>query len=93
MVHQAFQEFSGMAHSACVPPRRLPRFVAPVAASAEEALRFAEALAHSCSHALGETVAGVILHGSVTGRLGPGRSDVDLLVIVEDPLSEGSWLP
>jgi predicted nucleotidyltransferase len=60
---------------------------------AEEAFRFAEALARSCSHALGETVAGVILHGSLTGRLGPGRSDVDLLVIVEDPLSEGSWLP
>jgi hypothetical protein len=30
------------------------------------------ALVRSCPHALGETVAGVILHGSLTGRLGPG---------------------
>jgi hypothetical protein len=44
VVHQAFQEFSGMAHGACVLPRRSPRFVAPVAASAEEALRFAARL-------------------------------------------------
>jgi hypothetical protein len=66
VVHHAFQEFSGMAHGACVPPRRLPRFVAPVAASAEEALRFAAALVRSCPHALGETAAGVILHGSLT---------------------------
>jgi predicted nucleotidyltransferase len=61
----------------------------PAAASAEEALRFAEALAQSCAGALGETVAGVILHGSLTmGDYLPGRSDVDLLVVVDEPLSD-----
>lgn len=59
------------------------------AASAEEALRFAEALARSCAAALGETVAGVILHGSLAlGDYLPGRSDVDLLVVVDDPLTD-----
>jgi nucleotidyltransferase-like protein len=51
-------------------------------------LRFAEALAHSCARALRETVAGVILHGSLTlADYLPGRSDVDLLV-VDDPLTD-----
>ena len=59
------------------------------AASTEKALRFAEALARSCAAALGETVAGVILHGSLTlGDYLPGRSDVDLLVVVDDPLTD-----
>jgi hypothetical protein len=41
-------------------------------------LRFAEVLARSCAGALGETVAGVILHGSLTlDDYIPGRSDVD----------------
>jgi hypothetical protein len=48
-----------MAHSACVPARRSTRSAAPAPASAEQALQFAEALARSCSRALGETVAGV----------------------------------
>jgi ketosteroid isomerase-like protein/predicted nucleotidyltransferase len=61
----------------------------PAAASAEEASRFAEALARSSAAALGRTVAGVILHGSLTlGDYVPGRSDVDLLVVVDDPLSD-----
>jgi hypothetical protein len=52
-------------------------------------LRFAEALTCSCADALGETVAGVILHGSLTlGDYLPGRSDVDLLVVVDDPLTD-----
>jgi Domain of unknown function (DUF4111)/Nucleotidyltransferase domain len=59
------------------------------AASAKEALRFAEALASSCSQALGDAVAGVILHGSLTlGDYLPGRSDVDLLVVTQDPLTD-----
>jgi predicted nucleotidyltransferase len=52
-------------------------------------LRFAGALARSCADALGEAVAGVILHGSLTlGDYLPGRSDVDLLVVVDDPLTD-----
>jgi hypothetical protein len=46
-------------------------------------------LARSCWRALGETVAGVILHGSLTlDDYLPGRSDVDLLVVVQDPLTD-----
>ena len=79
-----------MAHSAWMPSRRSSRSSTAAAAAATEALRFAEVLARSCSEALGDTVTGVILHGSVTlDDYVPGRSDVDLLVIVEDPLSEG----
>jgi hypothetical protein len=64
----------------------------PTPASAEEALRFAEALTRSCAEALGETVAGVILHGSLTlGDYLPGRSDVDLLVVVHDPLTDAQF--
>jgi predicted nucleotidyltransferase len=52
-------------------------------------MRFAEALARSCAATLGETVAGVVLHGSLTlGDYLPGRSDVDLLVVVDDPLTD-----
>jgi predicted nucleotidyltransferase len=78
-----------MAHSAWVPPSRSTECAAPAAATAEEALEFAGALARSCSHALGQTVAGVILHGSLTlDDYLPGRSDVDLLVVVDEPLSD-----
>jgi predicted nucleotidyltransferase len=46
-------------------------------------------LARSCSQALGGIVAEVILHGSLTlGDYLPGRSDVDLLVVVQDPLTD-----
>jgi Domain of unknown function (DUF4111)/Nucleotidyltransferase domain len=62
---------------------------APVPTSAEAARRFAETLAGSCATALGGAVAGVILHGSLTlGDYLPGRSDVDLLVVVDEPLSD-----
>jgi hypothetical protein len=37
------------------------------ATSAEAALRFAQPLARACAGALANTVAGVILHGSVGG--------------------------
>jgi Domain of unknown function (DUF4111)/Nucleotidyltransferase domain len=72
-------------HSPPTPPDR-------AAASAEAALRFAEALARSCAAVLAETVAGVILHGSLTlGDYLPGRSDVDLLAVVDDPLTDGQF--
>jgi predicted nucleotidyltransferase len=78
-----------MAHSAWVPPNRSTESAAPAATTAEAALRFAEELARACAGALGETVAGVILHGSLTlGAYLPGRSDVDLLVVVQDPLTD-----
>jgi Nucleotidyltransferase domain len=70
-----------------VPPNRSARTAA--AASANEALRFAERLARSCSQALGGIVAGVILHGSLTlDDYLPGRSDIDLLVVAQDPLTD-----
>jgi predicted nucleotidyltransferase len=60
--------------------------------AAAEALRFAEALTRSCAEALGPTVASVILHGSlVLGDYLPGRSDVDLLVVVDDPLTDAQF--
>jgi predicted nucleotidyltransferase len=62
---------------------------ARAATSAEAALRFAEELARACAKALGKTVTGVILHGSLTlGDYVPGRSDLDLLVVIDDPLSD-----
>jgi hypothetical protein len=74
---RTFHEVPGW-HCACVPPSRSTRSTTAATTSAKEALRFAAALARSCSRALGETVAGVILHGSLTlGDYLPGRSDVD----------------
>lgn len=62
----------------------------PTAASAQEALRFAESLGRACARALDRIVAGVILHGSLTlGDYVPDRSDVDILVVVDNPLDEG----
>ena len=62
----------------------------PLAAtSAEGTLRFARTLAHACVGALGEAVTGVILHGSLTlDDYVPGRSDLDLLVVVDNPLGD-----
>jgi hypothetical protein len=52
-------------------------------------LDFAAALAQASGGVLGGAMTGVILHGSLTlGGYRPGRSDVDLLVIVDEPLSE-----
>ena len=62
----------------------------PLAAtSAEAALRFAGTLARACAGALGEAVAGVIVHGSLTlGDYLPSRSDLDLLVVVDHPVTD-----
>lgn len=55
----------------------------------DEALAFADGLAGRCSGALGDAVASVILHGSLTlGEFVPHRSDIDLLVVVEQPLGD-----
>jgi hypothetical protein len=68
---------------------RSTRTGALAATSAEAALRFADELARACAGALGEAVAGVILHGSLTlDDYVPGRSDIDLLVVVDDPLGD-----
>jgi Domain of unknown function (DUF4111)/Nucleotidyltransferase domain len=68
---------------------RSTRTGALAAISAEAALGFAQTLARSCAGVLGEAVAGVILHGSLTlDDYVPGRSDVDLLVVVDDPLGD-----
>jgi predicted nucleotidyltransferase len=68
---------------------RSTRTGARAATSAEAALRFAQTLARSCAGALGKAVAGVILHGSLTlDDYVPGRSDVDVLVVVDHPLSD-----
>jgi hypothetical protein len=65
---------------------RSTRTGARATTSTEAALRFAQTLAGACAGALGETVAGVILHGSLTlDDYVPGRSDVDLLVVIDDP--------
>jgi hypothetical protein len=72
-----------------MPSRRSSRSSTAAAAAAKEALGFAEMLARSCSEALGGIVAGVILHGSLTfDDYLPGRSDVDLLVVAQDPLRD-----
>jgi predicted nucleotidyltransferase len=58
-------------------------------AARQEAVGFAEALARAASRALGDAVGGVLLHGSLTlGDYLPGRNDVDLLVVVDDPLTD-----
>jgi Nucleotidyltransferase domain len=68
---------------------RSTRTGARAATSAEAALWFAQTLARACAGALGEAVAGVILHGSLTlDDYLPGRSDIDLLVVAQDPLTD-----
>jgi hypothetical protein len=71
---------------------RSTRTGARATTSAEAALRFAQALAGACAGALGEAVAGVILHGSLTlDDYVPGRSDLDLLVVVDHPPSDAQF--
>ena len=58
-------------------------------ASAHDALAYADTLAHASSRALGNGLAAVILHGSLMlGDYLPGRSDIDLLLIVADRLTD-----
>jgi aminoglycoside adenylyltransferase-like protein/nucleotidyltransferase-like protein len=57
----------------------------------DDALRFAERLTAVTTRALGESVASVILQGSlVLDDYVPGRSDVDLLVIVDGSLDSAT---
>jgi hypothetical protein len=52
------------------------------------ALAFADLLASTCASALGTQAVAAFLHGSLTlDDFTPGRSDVDLLLIVERPLA------
>jgi hypothetical protein len=53
-----------------------------------EALAFAAKLAACLSDAIGSAVVSVVLHGSLTlGDFVPGRSDIDLLTVVDDRLT------
>jgi hypothetical protein len=57
--------------------------------SVADALRFAERVERCCSRTCGRAIAGVILHGSLTlDDYIPGRSDVDILAVVERPLTD-----
>jgi Domain of unknown function (DUF4111)/Nucleotidyltransferase domain len=57
--------------------------------SAHDALAYADTLAHASSRALGDVLVAVILHGSLTlGDYLLGGSDIDLLLIVNDPLTD-----
>jgi hypothetical protein len=54
----------------------------------QEALAFAANLAACLTDAIGSAVVSVILHGSLTlGDFVPGRSDIDLLTVVDDRLT------
>ena len=56
---------------------------------ADEAAALAAEIAAACSEVLGDRLVAVILHGSlVLGDYSPGRSDVDLLAVVERPLTD-----
>jgi hypothetical protein len=58
-------------------------------AARPSALRFADQLAWRCADAVGHAARSVILHGSLTlGDFTPGRSDIDLLLIVANALSD-----
>jgi predicted nucleotidyltransferase len=57
--------------------------------AAHAALGFAHWLAYRCAAALGGAVVSVILHGSLKlGEFTPGRSDIDMLVVVDAPLGD-----
>jgi Domain of unknown function (DUF4111)/Nucleotidyltransferase domain len=54
-----------------------------------DATRFAERLAEGSADALGDAFVAAMLHGSLgLGDYAPGRSDIDLLVVAEDALSD-----
>ena len=64
---------------------QLPRRIRSV----DEALRFAERLASVCALTFGQSALGIILHGSLTlGGYIPTSSDVDLLLVVDEPLTD-----
>jgi predicted nucleotidyltransferase len=56
----------------------------------DDAVAFAERLARGCAEIFGEALVAAIVHGSlVLGNYRPGRSDVDLLVVAEQELTDG----
>jgi Nucleotidyltransferase domain len=80
----------GAAHAACMSPPGRP--TDPTAASAEAAVGFAQTLARVGAAALRDPVAGGILHGSSSlDDYRPGRSDLDLLVVVDHPSATPGW--
>lgn len=72
-----------LAHSASPLPPRVPL-------DYPRALSFANALAAALARVLGDILDSVILHGSLAlGDYEPGRSDIDVLAVVERPLTDG----
>jgi hypothetical protein len=58
--------------------------------ASSRATGFARLLAERSAAALGARALAVILHGSLAlGSFTPGRSDIDLLVVVDEPLADG----
>jgi hypothetical protein len=67
----------------------LPAQATLTGASAHDALAYADTLTHASSRSLGDALAAVVLHGSLTlGHYLPGRSDIDQLLIVDNPLTD-----
>ena len=67
----------------------MTRVPAAHSTDAVRALGFAQRLADITSQLLGETLLSVVLHGSLTfGDYVRGQSDIDLLAIVDRPLSD-----
>jgi predicted nucleotidyltransferase len=55
-----------------------------------QALEFCDTLASRCANALDDAIVSVILHGSLAlDDFVPRRSDIDLLLVVEHPLTDG----
>lgn len=60
--------------------------------STDDARAYADELARACHAALGGVCRGVILHGSLAqGGHVPGTSDVDLLLVVDDALTDDAF--
>jgi predicted nucleotidyltransferase len=71
------------------PVTSMTRLPASHSTDANAALGFAQRLADITSKLLGDVLLAVILHGSLTFEdYVPGPSDIDLLAIVDRPLSD-----
>lgn len=70
--------------------RRDAGFAVGALPSAAEAMDLATGLVYASAGALRDALDAVIVHGSLTlGGYVPGASDIDLLAVVDGPLSDG----